>query len=106
MISCKISSNLSPTNLLLKKTFNYFLTLFLFSLSVFSTKTFGQNGFSCPDPDRCTSKDLEVVDAFIDGLGDCPTCTPGTTVTGTLNFSIFNKTGSVRTSFALFGTLS
>ncbi|MEP6617102.1 MAG: hypothetical protein ABJA57_11005 [Ginsengibacter sp.] len=82
----------------------YKLTIiFLFSALFFSGTVFAQ--LSCPNAKRCTSGDLEVLGAYIDGVSTCFTCTPGSTVTRTLYLTILNKTGSVRTCFALFGTL-
>ena len=59
-----------------------------------------------PNPDRCTSKDLQLVSATLTGTEPCPTCEAGKTVTGVLTIGINNTTGSVRTSFAFWGTLS
>ncbi|MFV8270447.1 hypothetical protein ACNQGP_11015 [Flavobacterium sp. GT2N3] len=58
-----------------------------------------------PDPKRCTSKDLQLVEARLTGGDPCNSCTPGNTVTRTLTLSINNTTGSNRTSFAFWGTL-
>ena len=59
--------------------------------------------FNCPNANRCTSKDLSIVGAFLTG-GQC-FCSATGTQTATLNMSINNTTGSWRTSFAFFGTL-
>ncbi|MFV8347673.1 T9SS type A sorting domain-containing protein [Flavobacterium sp. ZB4P13] len=58
-----------------------------------------------PDAKRCTSKDLQLVEAKLTGGDACNSCTTGTTVTRTLTLSINNTTGSNRTSFAFWGTL-
>jgi len=58
-----------------------------------------------PNPNRCTSKDLELVSASITGTG-CVTCTANTTLTSDLTIAINNSTGSERTSFAFWGTLT
>ena len=87
------------------KSIKTYLTLLLFSILMFNGKTLAQTTFDCPDADRCTSKDLEVVGAFIEGVDECFTCTPGTTITKNLFLSIINKTGSVRPAFAFFGTI-
>ncbi|TDE54426.1 T9SS type A sorting domain-containing protein [Flavobacterium sp. GT3P67] len=58
-----------------------------------------------PDPKRCTSKDLQLVEAKLTGGDPCNSCTPGNTVIRTLTLSINNTTGSNRTSFAFWGTL-
>ncbi len=63
------------------------------------------NAQNFPPPGSCTSKDLELVGATLPGVAPCNYCTPGTTVTRVLNLSIWNKTGSTRTSFAYWGTL-
>ncbi|QHL87457.1 hypothetical protein GU926_08400 [Nibribacter ruber] len=56
-----------------------------------------------PPESRCTSKDLELVDAFLD-VSACQACEPGDVITAPLLLSIANKTGSTRTSFAFWGT--
>ena len=58
-----------------------------------------------PSPNRCTSKDLELVSASITGTG-CVTCIAGAPLTSDLTIVINNSTGSVRTSFAFWGTLT
>ncbi|HWJ02416.1 MAG TPA: hypothetical protein VNU93_01980, partial [Verrucomicrobiae bacterium] len=78
--------------------------IFFFFLLLFTGPLMAQTTFTCPNADRCVSKDLEVVRAYITGVPQCQTCTPGTTVTTTITLEIANKTGSTRTSFALFGT--
>ena len=97
------------------------ITLFLSVVFFFpSSDLFGQ----CQDPDSydipnplddpkcdvtsgdCTSKDLEIVGAFLEiGGGGCNSCDQGDTVTANLYLTIINNTGSTRTSFAIFGTL-
>lgn len=63
----------------------------------------GQSQLNCPAPNG-TSKDLSVVDVFVDAPA-CATCTGGN-VTYPLKMTIHNGTKSVRTAFALYGTLS
>lgn len=97
----------------------YALTLKVFSafillLSAFfsttaSAQTIGESKLSCDISRRnpCTSKDLSVVDVFIEGVDECTApCTSGETVTKKLYMTINNGTKSERTSFALYGTLS
>ncbi|MDH3699510.1 MAG: hypothetical protein OEQ81_12665, partial [Flavobacteriaceae bacterium] len=55
--------------------------------------------------DNCTSKDLELVGAFLDIGNGCNSCDSGEEITATLYLSINNTTGSERTSFAVFGDL-
>ncbi|WP_082780375.1 T9SS type A sorting domain-containing protein [Rufibacter sp. DG15C] len=57
-----------------------------------------------PPESRCTSKDLELVDAFLD-VPACQSCDPGDLITAPLKLSIANKTGSTRTSFAFWGDI-
>lgn len=78
-----------------------FLTL-LFS-GVVSAQTVAQSKLTCANS-HCTSKDLSVVDVFVD-VPACTTCSGGT-VTAPLKMTIHNGTKSERTSFALYGTLS
>ncbi|NND16780.1 MAG: hypothetical protein HKN89_10725, partial [Eudoraea sp.] len=55
----------------------------------------------------CTSKDLELVGAFLDiDTAGCNSCDEGEQITATLYLSINNTTGSTRTSFAVFGNLT
>jgi len=63
----------------------------------------GQSQLNCPVPSG-TSKDLSVVDVFVDAP-PCASCTQNS-VTYPLKMTIHNGTKSVRTAFALFGTLS
>lgn len=58
-----------------------------------------------PSPDRCTSKDLEIISAELTGANQCYSCTEGQQITSTLTLGILNKTGSLRTSFAFWATL-
>src|SRR3954463_626760 len=83
-------------------TATFFLTL-LFAGTI-SAQTISTSHLSCPSS-HCTSKDLSVVGIFVDAP-PCATCSAGNTVTGTLKMTIHNGTKSVRTSFALYGTLS
>jgi len=73
----------------------------LFLLPVFSN-LFSQ---TFPPANSCTSKDLSLVSATMP-YTTCETCTPGSTVTKPLTLAINNKTGSTRTSFAFWGTLT
>jgi hypothetical protein len=82
---------------------NLIMSLILFS-SGFSTVV-AQTTTTFPPPDRCTSKDLELVSATLTGGDACNSCTPGTSLTRTLTLGINNKTGSNRTAFAFWGTL-
>ncbi|MDH3796807.1 MAG: hypothetical protein OER83_08035, partial [Flavobacteriaceae bacterium] len=55
----------------------------------------------------CTSKDLELVGAFLDiETTECNSCDEGDQVVANLYLSINNTTGSTRTSFAVFGNLT
>jgi hypothetical protein len=96
-------------NSLLLITF-LFATLLISSTAIAQTNPYvkiGQSLLNCTrGADACPANDLQVLDLFLGGINDCVTCTPGQTVTGTLSMRIDNTTGSVRTSFALFGTLS
>jgi hypothetical protein len=80
----------------------FFALLFL---GTASAQTIKSSMLTCNNPDRCTSKDLEIVSVFIGG-DNCQGCTPNTTVTYPLFMTIHNGTKSVRTSFSLYGTLS
>lgn len=71
----------------------------------------GESKLVCPfNPDPksgpCPANDLQVLDLFVGEADKCSTCEPGTKVTAPLTMRINNTTGSIRTSFALFGTLS
>jgi hypothetical protein len=85
------------TKAVYKKTMPLFFLLTLLSITSFS-QTF-------PSVSSCTSKDLELVRAEIDNKEKCKVCDPGSTQTKDLLLTIFNKTGSTRTSFAFWGTL-
>ncbi len=111
----RITNFLYPIHLIFKKlnstimrtyikllTGTFFFFALLFSAAV-SAQTVSQSKLTCTNS-HCTSKDLAVVDVFVD-LPPCTTCSGGT-VTGTLKMTIHNGTKSVRTSFALYGTLS
>jgi len=63
----------------------------------------GQSHLNCPSPSG-TSGDLAVVNVFVDAPA-CASCTGGN-VTYPLKMTIHNGTKSVRTAFALYGTLS
>lgn len=79
---------------------NLFSGFIMTLLALFSYT--GLNAQNLPPADRCTSKDLELVNASIVEPGvDCE-CTSGLR---TLRLTINNKTGSTRTSFAAWGTL-
>jgi len=56
-----------------------------------------------PDPPHCVSQDLTVASAFLTS-SQCA-CTSGQSITADLNFNLINKTGSERTSFAVFAIL-
>ena len=57
-------------------------------------------------PSSCTSKDLSLVSASLVGGDACNSCTTGATLTKNLVLGINNKTGSTRTSFAFWATLT
>jgi hypothetical protein len=80
------------------------LVLFL-PVCMFSSQAQAQTTPTFPPASSCTSKDLTLTSATLPGTDVCNTCTPGSSVTRTLNLSIRNKTGSTRTSFAFWGTL-
>ena len=95
----RLTAGKSITN----KTFKALTGVFLALFCLVTLNTTAQSTFNCPDPDRCTSKDLEVIGAFLTAE-DC-SCDAGETVSALLNFKLLNKTGSERTSFAFFATL-
>jgi hypothetical protein len=109
--------NAGLQNSALKKSFAYrllgggislsFRNLIMFLILIFSgfSNAIAQTTTTFPPPDRCTSKDLELVSATLTGGDACNSCTPGTTLTRTLTLGINNKTGSNRTAFAFWGTL-
>ncbi len=53
----------------------------------------------------CTSKDLYVLDAYLDTGDPCNSCDEGETITAGLYLTLVNDTGSTRTSFAIFGSV-
>ena len=61
--------------------------------------------FNLPEPERCVSNDLRVVEASLEFDMCGPTCEPGEIITYPLTLAIFNNTGSERTSFAFFARL-
>src|SRR5688500_13931113 len=68
--------------LIIKNLLVLFLPACMFSSQVFAqTPTF-------PPASSCTSKDLLLVSATLPGTTACNECTPGTSVTRTLNLSI------------------
>ena len=81
-----------------------FIIPFLLFAGAVSAQTIKQSLLNCADQNRCTSKDLSVVSVAIDAPA-CLNCTGGQ-VTFPLKMTINNGTGSVRTSFSLYGTLS
>ena len=85
-------------------SFRNLLLFFLLNFAGLST-AIAQTTTTFPSPDRCTSKDLELVSATLTGGDACNSCTPGSNVTRTLTLGINNKTGSSRTAFAFWGTL-
>lgn len=69
--------------------------------------TVGQSKLVCTEGNKsCPANDLTVKNLFISGASDCINCETGDQVTRDLYMVIDNTTGSVRTAFALFGTLS
>ena len=82
------------------KTFLYKYT-FIVMVMFFTSILYAQNPV-LPDANSCTSKDLELVGASLPPPGNDPCACGGTR---TLMLTIANKTGSTRTSFALWGTL-
>ncbi|MBC5774013.1 T9SS type A sorting domain-containing protein [Pontibacter sp. KCTC 32443] len=87
----------------LTKKLCYTATILLLTL-IATTNTYAQ--VNLPPAERCTSKDLELVEAFLSGSDECVACEEGELLDPqSLNLSIDNKTGSTRTSFAFWGTL-
>ena len=80
------------------------LLVLLLPACLFSAQTFAQT-ITFPPSSSCTSKDLTLTGASLPGTDVCSTCTPGQPVSRMLHLSIYNKTGSTRTSFAFWGTL-
>lgn len=85
-----------------------FICFFIVSGAVFAQTVSNQN-LKCVIPpggkNPCTSNDLQVVGVFVDAP-KCTACKPGDPQTYPLKMTIHNGTNSVRTSFALYGTLS
>ena len=79
-----------------------FITALFFSTATIA-QTVAQSQLNCPIPNG-TSKDLSVVDVFVD-LPPCTVCS-GSTITAPLKMTIHNGTKSERTAFSLYGTLS
>ena len=102
-VQCLIHDSLSK--LFGERTFFSFRNVFVFLMvSYFGFSTaFAQ--VDLPDSKRCTSKDLQLVEARLTGGDPCNSCEANNTVTRTLTLSINNTTGSNRTSFAFWGTL-
>lgn len=75
---------------------NPIILMFLFFWAALSAQV------TLPDANSCTSKDLELVGASLPAPNNDPCACGGTR---TLMLTINNKTGSIRTSFALWGTL-
>jgi hypothetical protein len=80
------------------------LLVLLLPVCFFSSQALAQTP-TFPSASSCTSKDLTLTSAALPGTDVCNKCTAGASVTRTLNLSIYNKTGSTRTSFAFWGTL-
>ena len=78
---------------------SFFTSLFCIAVLFFDTPVFAQ---TFPPLSSCTSKDLELVGATLPAPANDPCQCSGTR---TLVLTIANKTGSTRTSFALWGTL-
>jgi hypothetical protein len=95
------------------KLLSSFLIVFIFLLSgTVSAQTnpyvtVGQSKLVCTrGNDACPANDLQVKDLFIAGIDECINCKAGEEVTRDLFMVIDNTTGSIRTSFALYGNLS
>ncbi|MFM7015934.1 MAG: hypothetical protein ACKOX3_06345, partial [Bacteroidota bacterium] len=89
----------------MRKTLNSVTLVVLFVLSTLGTIINTASAQTFPPASSCTSNDLSLVGITLTGGNTCNTCTPGTTITRTVNLAINNKTGSTRTSFAFWGTL-
>jgi len=87
-----------PCALSIRAFTSIFIFFTLFFSGIVSAQTF-------PLPSSCTSKDLLLVSATLPSA-PCETCTPGSTITKPLTLAINNKTGSTRTSFAFWATLT
>ena len=79
----------------------YYKTGLAVFLVLVSTQSFAQVVLPPPDID-CPSKDLEVTSAILPAPANDPCSCTGTR---TLQLGIINKTGSDRTSFAMWGKL-
>ncbi|PRZ22004.1 DUF7507 domain-containing protein [Flavobacterium granuli] len=92
----------------MKSIFTHSTKSFIFHLvSFFSlTMAVAQTTTTFPNPNSCTSGDLELVGAtLVEGVG-CDACDQiPQEITRTLKVSINNTTGSTRTSFAFWGQL-
>ncbi len=82
--------------------FRPFKILFFTFLFFISSNSFAQ---TFPSASSCTSKDLSLVSAMLD-VAKCEACTLGDSVYHNLTVGINNKTGSTRTSFAFWATLT
>lgn len=79
--------------------------LFIIILTLLSTSSTLLAQVNLPSEDRCTSKDLELVEARLSGSNGCIECEDGEKLAPQdLILAIYNKTGSTRTSL-LFGEL-
>jgi len=98
-----LAGSVKKTNL---KRYSFIIALCCM-ITFFSTTANAQgvaaSKLNCPIPNG-TSKDLSVVDVFVD-LPPCTTCS-GSTITADLKMTIHNGTKSERTAFSLYGTLS
>ncbi|KAA9034434.1 T9SS type A sorting domain-containing protein [Ginsengibacter hankyongi] len=99
--------NLRPANLSKDKKWADYLfsplkILFFTLLFFISSNSFAQ---TFPSASSCTSKDLSLVSATLDVV-KCENCTQGDSVFHNLTVGINNKTGSTRTSFAFWATLT
>ncbi|WP_413998938.1 T9SS type A sorting domain-containing protein [Flavobacterium sp. W1B] len=99
--------NFAHYNLLklsVERTFFSFRNICLFFIVSYLSSSTAFAQVALPEAKRCTSKDLQLVEARLTGGDACNSCTAGD-VTRTLTLSINNTTGSNRTSFAFWGTL-
>ncbi|MBI2729252.1 MAG: hypothetical protein HYX40_00595 [Sphingobacteriales bacterium] len=78
------------------------IVLFIFLFSFVVQKAYAQ---TFPSPSSCTSKDLRLVSAALP-YTKCETCITGDSIYKKLTVGINNKTGSTRTSFAFWATLT
>lgn len=88
-----------------ERTFFSLRNVFVFLIVSYLSSSVAFAQVNLPDAKRCTSKDLQLVEARLTGGDPCNSCEANTTVTRTLTLSINNTTGSNRTSFAFWGTL-